>query len=179
MKYCLQYSNQCKSLKEADEVTIKYIEDKGLVKFLENHKHQRVNLSIAGSTLPQPELRKLIAIKKEYPAYRFSVAFEGNRFDPEVLEQLRENNIPFYCSFRCDNWETFNYYIKLGVSDINVSGALAFELPKVKRVLEKNKANIQIRIMPNYCTNTLGWTDHLIGFFVRPEDMLIYLISMG
>ena len=174
MKYCLQYSNQCKSLKEADEVTIKYIEDKGLVKFLENHKHQRVNLSIAGSTLPQPELRKLIAMKKEYSAYRFAVAFEGNRFDPEVLEQLRENNIPFYCSFRCDNWETFNYYIKLGVSDINVSGALAFELPKVKRVLEKNKANIQIRITPNYCTNTLGWTNHLIGFFVRPEDIDLY-----
>ena len=99
MKYCLQYSNQCKKLKEADEVTIKYIEDKGLVKFLENHKHQRVNLAITGATLPQVELRKLIAIKKEYPEYRFAVAFDGNRFDPEVLKQLKENNIPFYCSF--------------------------------------------------------------------------------
>lgn len=174
MKYCLLYSNQCKSLNKADEVTIKYIEDKGLIAFLENHKHQRVNLAVTGSSLPQTEIRKLIAIKNDYPEYNFAVAFDRNRFDPEMLKQLKDNNIPFYCSFRCDNWETFNYYVKLGVSDINVSGALAFELPKVKRVLEKNNANIQIRITPNYCINTLGHTDRLIGFFVRPEDIDLY-----
>ena len=34
MKYCLKYTNICTKLNRANEISIKYIEDKGLVDFM-------------------------------------------------------------------------------------------------------------------------------------------------
>lgn len=167
MKYCLQYSNICKKFNLADEVMINYIEDKGLLTFLERHAHQRVNLLT--EQLPISEVRKLIAIKTDYPQYNFVVVYRTH-LDAEMTTVLQANNIPFYCAAPCLSWETFHYLVKAGVSDVNVSGPLAFALPKVKRVLEKLGAKIQLRATPNFCLKEHPTTEGLIGFFIRPED---------
>ena len=73
MRYCLKYTNLCKNLSKADEIQIQYIEDRGLLKFLEKFAAQRIILA-RESFLPDSELGKLIAIHNQYPEYNFAVS---------------------------------------------------------------------------------------------------------
>ena len=172
MKYCLRYTNICTKLNKADEITIKYIEDKGLVDFLEKFSSQRIKLLVNPMVFSEMEVRKLIAIRKTYPHYDFAVAMTS--YDPVLGILLAKADIKYYEAAPCLNWERFNYLVKEGVSDINLSGPLAFETWNVHRVLISFNANIQIRVTPNKVVNLEKDTDPLVGFYIRPEDMPLY-----
>lgn len=170
MKYCLQYTNISTKLNKCDEITIKYIEDKGLVSFLTRHSAQRINLLIDATHFTKSELRKIIAIKTTYPNYNFALALDVLVF--ELTKNLRENNIPFYVAKPCLDWEMLNILLKEGVCAINISGPLGFELSRVRRCVGPD---IQLRAIPNkvsalYPENTAA----LYNFFIRPEDVEIY-----
>ena len=172
MKYCLKYSNICTKLAKANEISIKYIEDYGLVDFLENHRLQRIILCVDAKTFEDAEVRKLAAIKKEHPEYDFTVRL--SEFNDSLVEQLKSNKIPFYFKKPCTNWEIFNALIQYGVSDIDLSGPLVFEMSKVKSVLGKLESKPQIRVTPNKVMNLNPFTPSLVGFYIRPEDVDLY-----
>ena len=172
MKYCLRYTNICTKLNKADEISILYIEDRGLVDFMEKFSSQRIILRINAANFPESEVRKLIAIRKTYPHYRFAVAMGG--YVQELGRTLREAGIEFFELTPCTDWERFNYLIKEGVSDINLSGPLAFDLVNVHRVLGILDPAVQVRVTPNSCLRLNPNTDPLIGFFIRPEDVSVY-----
>ena len=73
MKYCLKYTNICGKLNKADEISIKYIEDKGLIDFMKKFSSQRIILRIDPANFSHSEVKKLIAIHKQYPQYNFAV----------------------------------------------------------------------------------------------------------
>lgn len=172
MKYCLKYTNICTKLNHADEISIKYIEDKGLVDFIKKFSLQRIILNINPWSFTESELRKLIAIRKQYPEYNFAVAM--SEYEPSCAEKLREADIPFFDASRCMDWEQFHMLLKAGVNDINISGPLAFEMSKVKQVLEVLDRKVIIRATPNLVVNSNSNTDPLIGFYIRPEDVELY-----
>ena len=172
MKYCLRYTNITTKLAKADEITIKYIADKGLVKFIEKYNTQRINLLIDPTQFEDIEMRKLAAIRSTYPDYKFAAALTA--YDETLMNKLKASNIPFYIAAPCQNWEEFYLLLTIGASDINLSGPLAFELPKVKRVLESLDQKPQIRVTPNKTENLNPNTNSLIGFFIRPEDVELY-----
>lgn len=172
MKYCLRYTNICTKLNKADEITIKYIEDKGLVDFLEKFSSKRVNLLINPLHFGEMEVRKLVAIRKTYPQYDFAVAMTD--YEPVFGDSLAKANIKFYEAKPCLDWERMDYLLKEGVSDLNLSGPLAFELGNVKRVLNMMGRKVQIRVTPNKVQNIHSETDSLVGFFIRPEDVELY-----
>ena len=172
MKYCLKYTNICTKLNKCQEISIKYIEDKGLVDFMKKFSSQRIILNINPQSFAEGELCKLIAIKKQYPEYNFAVAM--SEYEPSCAERLRKANIPFFDVNCCMDWEQFNMLLKAGVSDINISGPLAFEMSKVKRVLEVLDRKVIVRATPNIVTNFNPNTDSLIGFYIRPEDIELY-----
>lgn len=173
MKFCLKWNNFCLNLNKADEISIRYIEDKGLVDFIKKYEEKRINLRIITKAFSEKELLKLAAIKKQYPSFNFAIAMD----EPHGLlaYECKDREIPFYVATPCRDWETFNYLIKeLGVSDINVSGPLAFELPKVKRFLERLDRKVQVRITPNFMESITSVCHPLQTFFVRPEDLELY-----
>ena len=172
MKYCLKYTNICTKLNRADEISIKYIEDKGLVDFMKKFSSQRIILRVNPADFSHNEVRKLIAIKKQYPKYDFSVAL--TYFDNTLVPWFRDEGIPFFIDKPCMCWEEFNYLIKEGVSDINISGPLGFEMSKVKRVLDSLDRKVIIRAVPNKVENMIIFTPTLIGFYIRPEDVEMY-----
>lgn len=172
MKYCLRYTNITTKLAKADEITIKYISDKGLIKFIEKYNTQRINLLVDPAQFEDIEIKKLAAIRSTYPDYKFAVALAA--FNKELIQKLKASNIPFYIATPCKNWEEFHILIKEGVSDINLSGPLAFELSKVKRVLESLDQKPQIRVTPNKVENLNPNMNSLVGFFIRPEDVVLY-----
>lgn len=171
MKYCLKYTNTSTKLNHADEISIKYLEDKGLVDFMEKFSSQRIILRIDTSNFPESEVRKLIAIKTMHPEYNFAVAM--NVFSAMLGVTLNIAGIPYFEAAPCPDWEWFDYLVRHGVSDINISGPLAFECGEVHRALAANP-DITIRATPNKCLCTCAHTDSLIGFFIRPEDVGAY-----
>lgn len=170
MKYCLKWNNRCYHLKDADEISIKYIEDKGLLDFLEKYADKRIILRIIAKDFIDSELAKLVAIKRQFPDYQFTVALD--EYHPQLIEKMKEKELPFYIAQPVKNWEVLNHYVKdLKVSDIDLSGALGFELLKVKRFLEKFGPNTKVRITPNIITSDSLHCPPLQMFFVRPDDL--------
>lgn len=172
MKYCLKYTNICTKLNKCDEISIRYIEDKGLVDFMKKFSSQRIILCVNPSNFSNSEVRKLIAIKKQYPEYNFAVALPY--FDNALVPWFRDEGIPFFINKPCMCWEEFNYLIREGVSDINISGPLGFEMSKVKRVLDSLNRKVVVRAVPNKVENMIIFTPTLIGFYIRPEDVELY-----
>jgi hypothetical protein len=172
MKYCLKYTNICTKLNRADEISIKYIEDKGLVDFMKKFSSQRIILRVDTWDFSQNEVRKLIAIRKQYPEYNFTVAL--NNLDKDIVPIFQKENIPFFEDEPCQDWETFNLLLEVGVSDIDISGPLAFEMSKVKRVLSSFNRKVVIRATPNKVVKFREGTDDLVGFYIRPEDVEMY-----
>ena len=173
MKVCLKWTNLGKRLKDADEISIKYIEDKGLLQFMEKYANKRIILKLETNYLSDIEVKKLVAIKKQYPDYNFTIGLP-NMSLPMAMK-LKEFCLPFYFLEPIQDWETLSYYVKdLGVSDINLSGALGFELPKVKRFLEKVGAKVNVRITPNFAMAISQVCSPFQMFFVRPEDLELY-----
>lgn len=172
MKYCLKYTNICTKLNKADEISIKYIEDKGLVDFMKKFKAQRIILRIDPANFSHNEVKKLIAIHKQYPQYNFAVALPY--FNTTLMSLFLLENIPFFVGKPCSNWEEFHYLLKQGVSDIDISGPLAFEMSKVKQVLDSLDRKVIIRATPNRVEKIMAQTNSLIGFFIRPEDVEVY-----
>ena len=105
MKYCLKWTNLCKHLKDADEITIKYIEDRGLVDFLQKYADKRINLSIQTDNFPETEINKLAAIHKQYPELNFAVALD--KYNKVLIDRFFGLGIDFYISEPCQDWETF------------------------------------------------------------------------
>lgn len=173
MKYCLKWNNRCINLKNADEISIRYIEDKGLLDFMKKYADKRIIIRLESSAFGDSEINKLIAIKKQFPEYQFTVAIPDNSLS--LALKLKCDNIPFYFLKPVQDWETLNnYIINLEVSDIDLSGALAFELPKVKRFLEKVNSKTLIRITPNIINSISPNCNPLQKFFIRPDDIDIY-----
>ena len=173
MKYCLKWVNISQRLNEADEISIFYREDKGLISFLQKYENKRINLYITTKTFEESEIEKLAAIRKQYPELNFAVALDT--YDEALMNTLKEKNISYYIIEPCQNWELFYHLIKnCGVSDVNLSGALAFELPKVKSLLEKLELKVQIRLTPNAAQAQTVFAQPLQKFFIRPEDLELY-----
>ena len=171
MKYCLKWTNINKRL--IDEVSIRYIEDRGLVDFMEKYADKRIILRLESTDFSDSEIAKLLAIRRQFPNYRFTMGLP--QLDLSLINKLKESEIPFYLLQPVQNWELFSYLVKdLGVSDIDLSGALAFELPKVKRFLERNGLKVYIRITPNFPRSLEESCHPLQKFFVRPEDLELY-----
>lgn len=177
MKYCLKYTNISTKLTKANEIAIKYIEDRGLLDFMKKFSSQRIILRVDAAAFPESEVTKLIAIRRQHPEYNFAVALKGSfiaTLDVNLMETLQENNIPFFRESPCLNWEELNFLVAKGVSDINISGPLGFELSKVKRVLDISGRKVQVRATANLVVNESVYTDTLVGFYIRPEDVSVY-----
>lgn len=173
MKYCLKWNNRCSHLKDADEISIKYIEDRGLVDFMKKYADKRIIIRLESTNFTDSEIAKLSAIKKQYPEYKFTVGLPQN--DYNLALKFAEKNVPFYFLKPAQNWEDFRFYIiEYGVSDVDISGALAFELPKVKRFLEKNGVNTVIRATPNIIQSQTDNCPPLQHFFIRPDNIDLY-----
>ena len=173
MRYCLKYSNICKHLKDADEISIKYIEDCGLVDFMQKYDNKRIILLVDSKSFSDSEINKLIAIKKTYPDLQFAVCL--NEYSEGLVKTLQKTNLAFFCREPVHTWELLWKLVEVdGVSDINLSGALAFEIPKVKKYLDSLDRKVNIRLTPNLVSSELPQIPQLVQFFIRPDDIDLY-----
>lgn len=87
-----------------------------------------------------------------------------------LLFKLRQEGRPAYLDYPVTDWETFHNLTYLDVSDILVSGAVAFSMPKMAPYVE---SGLKIRVIPNLSSSLYTHGD-FSSFFIRPEDLAKY-----
>lgn len=80
--------------------------------------------------------------------------------------------------YNADSLDKFNALCEKGVTDIYVTGQLAFQMPLVKKL--SDKYNIKTRVIPNMAQISGFGIGHMqkdgnvTAFWIRPEDLSIY-----
>lgn len=135
-----------------------------------------------GDIIPlDADKRYVILVPEEYDAEKLNHELE--KFDKlqhayytigcknlGLLLQLRQEGRPAYLDFPVTDWETFHNLLYLGVTDILVSGAVAFSMPKMALYVE---SGLKIRVIPNL-SSSLYTHEDFSSFFIRPEDLAKY-----
>lgn len=91
------------------------------------------------------------------------------------LDDLLRKGYHAYLDYPVTDSEYFAILADSGASDIIIDGPLGFLLDKIK--IKYENYNFKIRVCPNQSTNILNITerDNLNSFYIRPEDVQIYL----
>lgn len=86
-----------------------------------------------------------------------------------TVHDLLNQGYKAYYAHPVSDWETYNHLRELEVSDILLSGSLAFSMNEIKR----SKGSIKIRIDPNMAH--LYFAKRKVqSFYIRPEDLYRY-----
>jgi tetratricopeptide (TPR) repeat protein len=95
---------------------------------------------------------------------------------PDIKARMDALKLPWFSGLFAHTWDQLHYLISLGVSDIYVVEDLCFELPAVAK--ECHKHNIRVRVIPNVAQSSINASAPLKKFFIRPEDIDIY-VNLG
>ena len=183
MKFCVPYSNRFKYNDKVDEIIFLYGESHNpdlletlstkenivenqryIIQVLEMEFYAKWNTGnlIANLIQKRPELN----IAVTFPNY-----YGYAEMDKEI-QILKDNKIDFFFQTRASDWDTFHGLKNLGVSDIYIVEALAFELDKLGPVAHASA--ISIRVFANVCQQSWRQGDQLKSFFMRPEAIAAY-----
>lgn len=172
MKFCFNYYKEFPYLDIIDEININYDKQSTeLVEFLEEHKHQRIHLTINDTSdfLKENRIEVIKTIKEKYPEYNFVLRIPR---DESVIKLCKENNIPFWIKAYVSNWDTLTYFLSLGVTDVTIIEEMGFEIDKVAAAA--HRCGTKVRILPNVAQSSVMETPGIKKFFVRPEDIKYY-----
>jgi hypothetical protein len=85
---------------------------------------------------------------------------------------LHETGLPHYYKELITDWDKFNGFLSLDVTDIFIAENLAFSVKFASSAAKKNgKA---LRSFCNICETSWNKTPSLKTFFIRPEDIDLY-----
>lgn len=166
MIYSVSYKS--KHLSAAGEIVCPYNQLGQIYDFMKEHPEKRYIVTVSkdadiNKLHEQLEYLKMVIGDN----YTLSVSLEMAR----VLKN--KSNIRYFINYPVADWETFNVYKALGVTDIWIDGPLCFDMPTIA----KKKQNIKIRISPVFSPNSIRIMGDLVDFsfettfFIRPEDI--------
>lgn len=172
MNYCARYDNNI-NLSGFDEISVRYIENKegAFFQFLEKHPTQKITLIISDPST-DIDWSALNAYYQQYP--NFSICFwDISKFQPFPSSIPEACAIPFYTGYLATNFEQLCYLCEKGVAEVYIGSELCFDLKCVKQ--QANQYNIKLRAFPNVAQSTVQATKPIKKFFIRPEDVSIYV----
>ncbi len=93
-------------------------------------------------------------------------------YEKELEQILVRNKIPHYYNEYIQTWDRLYGFLSLDITDIIITGELAFNIETVSAIAKKK--NINIRLFCNICQS--NWEDFpsIKSFFIRPEDLILY-----
>ena len=181
MRYCLPYIKNFKYMDELDEVIIPYKvgEDadflKAVLEFTENKFNGTIIIHIEDSSSFKNtgSMKFFEEIKSEGVLTDFKLRFSNHiGEDADLYDGLKNAEIPFFFEKYVKDWDMFDFFKNLGVSDMYIVEALAFELDKIGA--QADVLGISIRCFANVCQSSVRDHNPLKSFFIRPEDIDIY-----
>ena len=143
---------------------------KELINFIEQEGSHRINLLILNLEQIESILEILKILNNKYPDNKIVAAFPS--YSKDLESKLVQNQIPHYYLERITDWDKFNGFLSLEVTDIIVAENLAFSIEILsKKAKDFNKS---LRLFPNVCQSSWEDTLSLKTFFIRPEDLYLY-----
>ena len=94
------------------------------------------------------------------------------QYNKDLEQELIKKELPHYYNEVITDWDKFQGFLKLNVTDIVIGGILAFNAKILSSNAKKNgKA---LRSFCNVCETAWEDTPSLKTFFIRPEDLDLY-----
>ena len=182
MKYCVNYTPSLKAeiAESCAELRFNYYANKShFIETLFDHQDQKINVFINDLAQFLQDTDDLAQLNTLYKTYKnFSLAFtredltEGRAI--LINERMKSVSIPFYFELVIGDWEYFNFFTSLNISEMFIGDALAFSLKDVHKRLRQLHKHIKIRVYPNVAQSTVLSSASIKKFFIRPEDMGFY-----
>ncbi len=179
MKYCLPYGCGDSHIeKEVDELLIGYNENvkDAVERVIEKNLLSSARLIFVvdniAKFLANDDYKFFIGLADKYKRdFALSFTRDTEELRP-IYEELKKANIQFFFNSYVRDWDTLHYYMELGVSDVYVVEALAFELNLLAPVAHAK--GVSIRAFANVCQGLQVGGNPLKSFFIRPEDVVDY-----
>lgn len=142
---------------------------KQLDDFITTYGSHRINLIIEDFNLKR-ENEILQALYKKFPQTELILCLP--QYTKELEQILNNNNLPHYYSNFVTDYDTFNGFLKLNVTDIFVANNLMFNVPFLSQ--KAKEAGKALRSYCNICESAWKDTPSIKTFFIRPEDIDLY-----
>lgn len=179
MKYCVPYYKNFKYMEDVDEIIVPYsVEDIDFIKSLTS-KEKVINGMVI---IDVQDIADFIehncigifqSLQDNYPDVKFKLRFNNfNTAYEDLYLDLKVSNIDFFFATWVRDWDTFNGFMQIGVSDIYIVEELAFSLGEIGPVAHAN--NISIRVFANVAQSRWVKERSIKSFFIRPEDVSAY-----
>ena len=182
MKYCVNYTPSLKAdiANSCAELRFDYYANKNqLIEVLFNHQQQKINVFINNLSQFMQDKEDLAQLTTLYKTYKnFSLAFTREELTESrailINNLMAPTNIPFYFELVIGDWEYFNFFTSMQISEIFIGDALGFSLKDVRKRLRQKKKDIKVRVYPNVAQSPITLSTAIKKFFIRPEDMGFY-----
>lgn len=192
MNFCITYNYpNTLYLDKADEIKIIYRpQDTTLKAFLQKYKDKRIFIEVydifkgKGATLKFfKELKEDNEVPNNWTLQIHSTVLKTyDSIDEVKLVALKVCCHNFMLIEEINNWDDLDFALRLGVSDVYITGELGFNLQAVKKQCKKYNTEdrqIKIRCIPNRIPNDSmdiikDEYFQYTSFFIRPEDTLFY-----
>lgn len=141
-----------------------------LSNFIQRQGSHRINLIMTNFNY-EKDIPIFQILQKKYPETTLVMCLP--KYNKELETKLHQDEIPHYYKDIITDWDRFNGFLSLDVTDIIISEKLAFNAKILSSLAKKN--NKKLRFFCNVCQSS--WTDgesSLKDFFVRPEDLYLY-----
>lgn len=178
MKYCMYFNQHSKYIDDVDELIIYYHPNESevaLIPFLDSRPEQIVTLQINDFEEEQEkEIIKMLEMAASRKNLKVSLNSGGRALG--LVEPLLELEIPYFINDALFTIEQMYQYKGYGVTEVLLSGALGFQLDKVKYVADK----LDLKTRINYNCGISGDPIDLQvmepywQFLIRPEDIDLY-----
>ena len=175
MNFCVPFVKQFKYLnQEKVEFNINFKpEIEKLDNFIQKYGSHRINLIISNSNNIDnyDEFFKIIKVlRKKNPECELITCLPY--YIKQLEEKINENELPHYYNEIITTWDKFQGYLTLNITDIFISGDIAFNIKIASEKAKKNGKKLRC-----YCNIVQsGWLEgnSLKTFFIRPEDIELY-----
>ena len=159
-----KYSNQNIQWNINYKPKIKQLND-----FIAAYGTHRINLIITDFEYDR-DCQIISALRKKFPDVEIIMCLPS--YDKQIEKILNEQNLPHYYNERITDWDKFQGFLHLNVTDIFIGENLAFNVKILKLNAEKYKKSL--RCFCNLCESSWEYTPSLKTFFIRPEDLNLY-----
>lgn len=175
MKFAVHYS-QFSNYKAAkpDEIIINYLKNEGAVKrFCAENPDARIIVRVDSPDVNFIKLKAEISECKKNHVNNFAISAPSYLFYyiEDFFDFMKTLEVDFFFNDWFNDWSNLYGAIQCGVSDVYITGDLAFDIKTVAEIAKPAK----VRVIPNMVQgNTFANIPILKTFFIRPDDIKLY-----
>ena len=170
MDFAIPFSRKFKYANQNIQWNIKYkpkIQE--LNNFISLYQNKRINILLEEDPTDK-DIQIIQILVQKFPDTKIVLA--PMQYNKNLESLLVQNGIPHYYQEIVTDWDKFNGFLTLDITDIIVAEKLAFSAKLLSKKAKKNKK--ALRVFCNICQSSWEDTPSLKTFFIRPEDLELY-----